>query len=61
MHILYGGLRHENEHISSKYELVWTERFVFGNPPQKKMLPVDITWERKKLQMKSPSKFLKGF
>ena len=29
MHILYGGLRYENEHFSSKYKSSRTERFVF--------------------------------
>jgi len=34
MHILYGGLRYKNEHLSSKYKSVWAERFVFQSPPQ---------------------------
>ena len=29
MHILYGGLRYENEYFSFKYISVLTERFVF--------------------------------
>jgi len=29
MHILYGGLRYENEYFSPKYKSLWTERFVF--------------------------------
>jgi len=27
MHILYGGLRYENEYFSFKCKSVWTERF----------------------------------
>jgi len=29
MHILYGGLRCENEYFSFKYKSMWAERFVF--------------------------------
>jgi len=34
MHILYGGLRYDNEYFSSKYKSVWTDKFVFKSPPQ---------------------------
>ena len=34
MHILYGGLRYENEYFSFKYKSVWPDKFVFENPPQ---------------------------
>lgn len=40
MHIVYGGVRSENEHISSKYKSVRVERFVFQSPPQNHMLTV---------------------
>jgi len=42
MHILYGGLRYENEYFSSKYKLVWTERFVFESPPQIRCFPLAV-------------------
>ena len=34
MYILYGGLRYENEHLSSKYKFVWAEIFIVESPPQ---------------------------
>ena len=40
MHILYGGLRYENEHFSSKSQSVWSDKFVFGNPPQSICFPL---------------------
>jgi len=40
MHILYGGLRYENEYLSSKYKSVWTEKFVFWSPPQSICFPL---------------------
>ena len=40
MHILYGGLRYENEYFSSKYKSLWTERFVFQSPPQSICFPL---------------------
>ena len=42
MHILYGGLRYENEYFSFKYKSVWQERFVFGSPPQSICFPLAI-------------------
>jgi len=33
MHILYGGLRYENEYFSFKYKSVWADKFVFWSPP----------------------------
>jgi hypothetical protein len=40
MHILYGGLRCENEYFSSKYKSSWTERFIFQSPPQSICFPL---------------------
>ena len=40
MHILYGGLRYENEYFSFKCKSVWTERFVFQSPPQSICFPL---------------------
>jgi hypothetical protein len=34
MHILYGGLRYENECFSFKYKSVWSDKFVFWSPTQ---------------------------
>ena len=40
LHILYGGLRYENEYFSFKYKSSWAERFVFESPPQSICTPV---------------------
>ena len=55
MHILYGGLRCENEHFSSKYQSAWPERFVFQSPPQSICFPLHTSkkkWISNQLEIK---------
>ena len=42
MHLVYGGLRSEYEHFSSKYKSVCVERFVFQSPPQTICFPLAL-------------------
>jgi len=46
MHILYGGLRYENEYFSFKYKLAWTGSFVFQSPPQSICYPLALILKR---------------
>ena len=58
LHILYGGLRYENEHFSSKYKSSWTDRFVFESPPQSICTPVTCKAKEKKAKYKIAEKLL---